>query len=32
VPLKARHAGHDKLHITETGNTTGKTLAVTFTA
>jgi hypothetical protein len=30
--VKAMHAGHDKLHITETGNTTGKTLGVTIAA
>jgi hypothetical protein len=32
LPLKARHAAHDKLHITETGNTTGKTVGVTIAA
>jgi hypothetical protein len=29
---KARHAGHDTLHITQTGNTTGETLGVTIAA
>jgi uncharacterized repeat protein (TIGR01451 family) len=32
LPLKARHAGHDRLHITETGNPTGKTVGVTISA
>jgi hypothetical protein len=35
-PAKARHASHDKLHITETGNTTGtatgNTVGVTIAA
>jgi hypothetical protein len=32
LPLKARHAGHDKLHITEPGNTTGETVGITIAA
>jgi hypothetical protein len=30
LPMKARHAGHDKLRITETGNATGETVGVTI--
>jgi hypothetical protein len=31
-PAKARHAGHDTLHITDTRNTTGSTVGATIAA
>ena len=32
LPAKARHAGHDRLHVSASGSTTTKTLAVTLKA
>jgi Tol biopolymer transport system component len=32
LPVKARHAGHDRLRVTASGNTRAKVLAVTFQA